>query len=665
MTNQFGGIPVNQTPEKKQSGAPTQNMFGGIPVSQPVRAEMGLSDKAIGALHQFAYKANMTMAALLDLPAETINGFLAQAGIEERIPTIGGAIDKYAGESNLPEGMLKDVSGAMGQGATIGLGFAGGMARAGQAIPAAMPSDTAMRGTLRQVTQMNPQLAALETGLGAAAGGGAEYGRQEHGDTGELIGGLAAPLVGSGLYAVARPLVSKAAQMGKSLISPRQAAPSHGLSPEAARTIQDQMTALGFTPDEVMREVKFLGGKGMLADVDPSLAQATRNIVNQDPVLSGQINRDLMQRSQGAPARVSESMSGALRLGNRDLFEEISVLDNTLQPKIKAFYTEASQTPIDLSPRLEKMIKEPEGHFKTARLKADKMSATRKAAGEELTYFDELDEFKKSLDDMIGTAIRQGNNNQARSLVQAKNALLSEVDAVAPAYKQGREMYAGKQSMMTAAELGMEALKPNVMARDVAESVKHMSMHEKEFFKLGVQQGLRDQIEKNQINRDILKSMFNKGGTMSKLRVVFDDDKAFNEFRDTLDREARFQMSKNTIQGNSSTAMQIEQMDLAKEKLNMLLDPDVSWWGKAKGMVKKSDAEKKMIREREIAKARKEVGTFLTTEGIEPERVRALLQEGRERELKSVFDATMQKYPWYTKLPRPEPIAGAILETRE
>jgi hypothetical protein len=198
MTNQFGGIPVNQTPEKKQSGAPAQNMFGGIPVISPVSQQKAqpqpLSEKALGVLEQFAYGVNKSVAETIDFfGIDIINGLLAKAGINEQIPTATATLDKYAGESNLEEGLLKDVSGRAGEVSTLALGM-GGLARSAAAsLPKMAQGESVAAGITRELGNTTKL---QDVSLGAMSGVGAEVGQEYGGDVGETVGGLAFPLVG-------------------------------------------------------------------------------------------------------------------------------------------------------------------------------------------------------------------------------------------------------------------------------------------------------------------------------------------------------------------------------------------------------------------------------------------------------------------------------------
>jgi hypothetical protein len=222
--------------------------------------------------------------------------------------------------------------------------------------------------------------------------------------------------------------------------------------------------------------------------------------------------------------------------------------------------------------------------------------------------------------------------------------MLNEVDSAIPAYKEARQTYAGRQALYNAADLGEQALKPKTMVRDILDQIQNMSEQEKYFYKLGVKRALQDQIESESLNKDIAAKLFNRGGSIAKLKVLFDDPEAYETFRQNLENEANYKITQNIVQGNSTTFKQFKQDEgLNNSLVEIAMDFEKSEVGKLKGvaqtvmnLVKPSD--EKIFREAKI-----EAAKFLTTEGIDPKRVDALLESGREKELKQLLMRTMQK----------------------
>jgi len=158
------------------------------------------------------------------------------------------------------------------------------------------------------------------------------------------------------------------------------------------------------------------------------------------------------------------------------------------------------------------------------------------------------------LDDQISASIRKGNMNKARDLVRLKNAMVEEADTAIPVYKTARDLHAGKMALESAGDQGTLFFK--MKPRDMQSLTKTYSESEKRMFKLGAKQAIMDKVDDVNMNSDMVKRLFGKNGDVKKLRYLFDDEASFQKFSDTMEREARFAMTRRAIEGNSSTFQQ-------------------------------------------------------------------------------------------------------------
>jgi hypothetical protein len=60
-----------------------------------------------------------------------------------------------------------------------------------------------------------------------------------------------------------------------------------------------------------------------------------------------------------------------------------------------------------------------------------------------------LDHVKQSLDDMIGSAIKKGDNKEASIMQKTKDEMLTKMDEIAPEYKKARSLYERKSARET------------------------------------------------------------------------------------------------------------------------------------------------------------------------------------------------------------------------
>lgn len=140
------------------------------------------------ALGEFAAAANRSVFDMADfLGPDTVNAVLELAGSEKRMPTLGGTLASPGGY--MEPGLARDVTQAAGETAPAALAF-GQMLRsmAGRLAPFAQ-GESALTGTARQLGASTAKQDAVG---GALAGAGGEIGEKAGGDTGRVVGTVAA-----------------------------------------------------------------------------------------------------------------------------------------------------------------------------------------------------------------------------------------------------------------------------------------------------------------------------------------------------------------------------------------------------------------------------------------------------------------------------------------
>jgi len=595
-----------------------------------------LGEDAWNFVVQTAYAANKSVTDTIDFfGTDIINGLMGEAGIDARIPSATDALDTYAGESNLQEGLLKDMANMGGQTGMMALSAASLLKRAGTQLPKVLPGESALLGSARQITDISTPVLAAEGGLGVASGYGAEYGKDIGGATGEVIGAVAAPFsVGAAFPKIGRGVVNVAKKLDPANQTTHSIIAKEAITEEAERIIYEQAQRSGMTREEIIKRYNQLGEQGTLADVDPTFAHAVRVVTDQNPKFQGAASRQLKDRAAGQSERVEASLDKSMDTGGRSIESDLDALDERLQPQIRDAYDRAAQKPLRLSPILKSMIESPKGYFKDASRAARKELETKRAAGEQVSHFHIIDEHKKAMDDLIGKAIRNGENQKARNLIQAKNSMLKEVDEAIPEYAEARRLYAGRASLDSAFELGQTFIKPTAKVRDIKAEVEMMTPLEKHYYKLGVKRGFQDIAETENVSRDLVNKYFKKGGSGDKLKILFDDDESYNSFINTIQNETDFSVTKNIVTGGSNTARRLEQMDRMDKKVaKAIIDPSASNTEKVKrvgsiiGDIGKPDNAAKF----EAAKLK--AGEILTNTGLSKKEIDRILVKGNEKEL--------------------------------
>ena len=171
-----------------------------------------------------------------------------------------------------------------------------------------------------------------------------------------------------------------------------------------------------------------------------------------------------------------------------------------------------------------------------------------------------------------------------------------------------------------------------------------MSESEQRMFKLGAKRAIMDKVESLQDNSNAVRRLFGKTGDVKKLREIFDDDQAFQNFSDVLEREANFVVTKNAVTGNSTTTKQLmdlentgKTVETVKSFIANPREQSMKLLGDIKG--KKGDIV--------VEEALEKVGDILLESGMDSQRVVNILKRGSQKEIQKVLDDAIPKLKMY------------------
>ena len=237
MVDRFGGTPVSEANQTDRFGgvAVTQEQ----PQAQPSFREQAVSfgraideSRPVQLAGEFAAGANRALLGLADfVSTDQFNAIAELMGSDVRAPSLADTLVPERG-AIAGEGLPSQVAGTAGElGATA---LTAGMALRGATaqLPRFTAGESAGRGIARQFGQST---ARQDVVGGALAGAGQEIGESVGGETGEIIGGVVAPLA-------VVPVGAASREANKLL---KQAAPSVERLKETARGIYKSIDDLG------------------------------------------------------------------------------------------------------------------------------------------------------------------------------------------------------------------------------------------------------------------------------------------------------------------------------------------------------------------------------------------------------------------------------------
>lgn len=316
-----------------------------------------------------------------------------------------------------------------------------------------------------------------------------------------------------------------------------------GVTPAAARAELDaaQQTGAPMTLGD-------LGGRNTMG-----LARAVATGKGEG---SAQYNAFLDARRLDAPDRIVDNVRSAL--ANPEAF--YPTLDRIIAERKAVagpLYQQAYAQPMPDSQVIKTLLATPAG--KQAVRTAEKLSAN-----EGIPFTQDvrgLDLVKRAMDDMIDRGVRAGSNNEVRILTGLKNQLVKEVDRNVPVYRQAREAYSSRAELEEAIEAGRSLLKPGIDAEVAMPQIARMSASEKEVARIGMARELKSMFDDPSRMLSSLNKLLYSDRLKRITQELFPSSQAFEQFRSGLGREALMARRAREIQGNSSTANKLSDIE--------------------------------------------------------------------------------------------------------
>lgn len=168
-----------------------------------------------------------------------------------------------------------------------------------------------------------------------------------------------------------------------------------------------------------------------------------------------------------------------------------------------------------------------------------------------------LDASKRGLDEILEgyrdkTSGRLVLDQKGRAIDAVRRSLVGELDRLNPAYQAARASWSGPSQSIDALKMGADTF--NRSPEQVAENFGRLSPNDKEFYRLGVADKLREKIAKTGVGGDEAKAIIKNEWTKSQLRPIFDSQEKFDKFIDAAMMEGKMFDTAFRLKGGSHTA---------------------------------------------------------------------------------------------------------------
>lgn len=516
---------------------------------------MGFADEIAGAVGAVVDKVKNPASSLKDnyiANRDTVRGM--EAAQRERAP-ITSAIGQ--GLSSIPLMMAAPVLGGVRAGAPVVAGLG---ARTGQA-------------------------AAVGAGHGAVAGAGnSTEGNAAGVGADALMGGV----IGGTFGGVLTPAAAGIKAVGGNIASrvSEKAAGNHARVKVAEALARDARGTLAtggrVNPmGQIGKRFERLGDEAVIADAGGRNANQLLDTLATLPGRTKESAANMLHRRQaGSGARLREAADKALGTNGQRLAATVDDLMETRAQQATPLYEQLRQTVIAPSEELANIVRAADelGATGTARriatARGERFTLDVNAQGPQQWSMNNLDLVKQGIDDLIESNRNNGRLTPAGAAYQdLKNRLLNELDNVTTdpqtgqsLYKSARDAFAGPSAMITAANKGRMVISSDEVS--IQREMANLSASERDAFKIGVYEGLRNKLGMQAGQTEIM-NMWKNPSMQEKLRALFGNERSFRQFAADVSKEATLKKLQSVGTGSQTAARMAGMGDL---DVNVLAD---------------------------------------------------------------------------------------------
>jgi len=388
---------------------------------------------------------------------------------------------------------------------------------------------------------------------GAISGAGGAKGGLEDRLAGAGIGGATGAVLG-GASPVVTQAVSSGGKAAKSVFKPTQ--PQDALN-KAQELIAKKLAQEGIDPAELARQQAMrnltLGAKDeTLADYGgESMRRLARGAMAIPQSAQTETRQMLIERAQGAGPRITQDITNLTAVGARDIQEVANEIVANRSRLAAPLYEEARSAGQISSPALNNLL------TKSKDIQQAIGDARRLPQFADLPDNDMvmLDKAYKYVGGIANEARKAGKTNRANDLDELRVNLLDAIKKEVPVYGKAVQTFADESLLNDALEAGSKNFlkkRPSDINRELA---KFSDESERQMYRLGAIQSVRDDIYGEKELKNIADKYLNSREMRDRMRTVFNSEGEYEAFVKNLERERQMAITRSRIEGGSPTAL--------------------------------------------------------------------------------------------------------------
>lgn len=560
-------ITVRPKPETKESGYEDVPGVGVVPTTTSGFENFGTGfmDPIEGGGQLIAdilpARANRILTSLNNTVAPYSGGLireLPEGGKDEQIRQREAEAAKRA-----PEGM---DWGRIAGNALNPVNYIGGGAREATGLIGTglrMISAGATAGALQPTTAKDPLLGkATQAVVGGAIGGG----------LGALTAGASTALKTVGNYVASKfpdALESQAVQ--KILRRMQQDEKAGGLTATDMITLVDEAKKPVNLADVAGPNTRNLAGN-VARQPGEGMAKVRNALEQRDNAAAQRLSQDIEETVHGGQTmhQASEALLRARSAAARPAYDEMHKLQGIWSSRLAEFFDDpVIKSGLTRGYELERLESLAEGrpislHQMGVDLDVEGNIKLVNAPNMRL-----LDMAKRGVDAMIAderNAITGRLSARGVALEKLRQSYVKTIDDLdtSGAYKRAREAWAGYSGSLDALKLGRSVFANS--PEEVEAALKDLSPGNKEFYRLGVADVLKERLAKTGLSGDEAKALLKNSWTRDQLRPVFRSKEDFDKFVDAVTTETKMFSTGQKLLGGSQTAERVAE-DTAESPL--------------------------------------------------------------------------------------------------
>jgi len=390
---------------------------------------------------------------------------------------------------------------------------------------------------------------------GAAAGAGGAEGGLGNRALGAGIGGTAGLVFGGAAPAV----TSTIGTGGRKILEATGITQPVDATTKAQQLIAKKLAQEGISPQELAKRQAYnfamYGARDeTLADISgESMRRLARGAMAIPNAAQTDVRQMLTERAIGAGPRITRDITELTAIGERDINEVANEIIQRRSLQAAPLYEQALSAGQVNSFAIDNLLKKSKD-IQNALSDARRLPQYADLADNDMIL---LDKAYKYVGDMANEARKSGKGSRASDLDNLRVSLLnaiSDKDTGVPVYKEAVKVFADESLLKDALEMGSKNFLKKTPSAISKELQKFPGDAEREMYRLGAVQSLRDEIYGMRETANIADKFLNNREMRDRMKTIFNSTGEYEAFVKNLERERQMSVTRARIEGGSPTA---------------------------------------------------------------------------------------------------------------